>query len=140
MTTVADSTGRTGRQTPLVEVIVGQELEGLGLQRVRLLLDDALSLHPAALVVDLAGSRRLDVTALHVLLDAHARALRGGGTLSLRSVSEAHRRSIALAGLRSVFHMLEGDEAGERPAADRDTPGGSTAGAVPALVGVAAAP
>ena len=135
MTTVADSARRPARRTPLVEVIVGQELEGPGLQRLRLLLDDALGLHPAELVVDLAGSRRLDVNALHVLLDAHARVLRAGGLLSLRSVSEAHTRSMALAGLRSVFHVVERPEPPEQ-ASPQAT--GTSAGAP--LVGVAAAP
>jgi anti-anti-sigma factor len=135
VTTVTDSARRPARQTPLVEVIVGQELEGLGLQRLRLLLDDALTLHPAELVVDLAGSRRLDVSALHVLLDAHARALRSGGLLSLRSVSEAHARSIALAGLRSVFHIVERPEIPEQ-----SDPQAAAAPTGAPLVGVAAAP
>jgi anti-anti-sigma factor len=135
VTTVADSTRRRTQQTPLVEVIVGQELEGMGLQRLRLLLDDALTLHPAELVVDLAGSRRLDVAALHVLLDAHARALRAGGLLSLRSVSDAHARSIALAGLRSVFHIVARPELPEQAG-----PQGAGTPAVGPLVGVAAAP
>ncbi len=94
------------RPTPRVEVVVGQELEGVGLERLRLLLDDALDLRPAVLVVDVAGSRRLDVAALRVLLQAHTRALHGGGLLSLRSVSAAHARSIALAGLQNVFSVL----------------------------------
>ena len=95
------------RRTPRVEVVVRHELEGAGLERLRLLLDDALDLRPAVLVVDVAGSRRLDVAALRVLLQAHTRALHGGGLLSLRSVSAAHARGIALAGLQGVFTVAD---------------------------------
>lgn len=53
------------RPTPRVEVVVGQELEGVGLERLR-----------------------LDVAALRVLLQVHTRALHGGGLLSLPSVPQ----------------------------------------------------
>lgn len=125
-----------------MEVIVGQELEGLGLQRLRLLLEDALTLSPAELVVDLRGSRRLDVNALHVLLDAHTRLLRTGGRLSLRAVSESHARSIALAGLHPVFSVAEEPADGDlqppvpRPVQPRDDELGPGAG----LAALVAAP
>ena len=72
---------------PLVEVVVTEELDVLAVPTVRALLDDAIALRPAHLVVDLAACPFVDPRALAMLLDVHRRVWRAGGRLTFRGLS-----------------------------------------------------
>ena len=91
--------------TPRVEIVVTEELTAPAAARLHGLLADALALHPAALVVDLAGCPRADALALDVLLDAHRRAFELGSHLILRAPTAKLRRTLGLAHLDRVFDI-----------------------------------
>lgn len=94
-----------GRVHGTVEVIVDEELDISTLPRLRERLEDALSLSPARLVVDLRGCAFLDAQAMTVLLDVHRQAYRSGGLLTLRGCSPQCLRLLSLAGLIGVFDL-----------------------------------
>lgn len=91
--------------TPLVEIVVTEELTAPASARLHTLLADALTLRPAVLVVDLAACPRADALAVDVLLNAHRRAFHLGSRLVLRAPSERLRRVLALAHLDHVFDI-----------------------------------
>jgi len=91
----------------VVEVVVEGELDLAGVERVRDTLDDALSLRPARLVVDLKDCPFVDASALTMLLDVHRRAWRAGGVLTLRGCSPRVLRLLSLTGLRRVFDLSD---------------------------------
>lgn len=92
-------------RTPLIEVVVSEELDISTLPRLRERLEDALSLAPDRLVVDLSGCAFLDAQAMTVLLDVHRQAWRAGGLLTLRGCSPQCLRLLSLAGLLGVFDL-----------------------------------
>ena len=57
-------TGIDAPGTPLVEIMVTEELDAGSEPRVRALLEDALTLHPEQLIIDLAGCPFIDATAI----------------------------------------------------------------------------
>ncbi len=87
----------TQHQIPVIEVQVNEKLDTAGLDRLSALLDDALQLQPAELVVDLTDCPFVDAAFIGLLLDAHRRIRRGGGLLTLRSPSDRVRRNLRLA-------------------------------------------
>lgn len=103
-----------GRVHGTVEVIVDEELDISTLPRLRERLEDALSVGPTSLVVDLRGCAFLDAQAMTVLLDVHRQAYRSGGLLTLRGCSPQCLRLLSLAGLIGVFD-LEAASADEAP-------------------------
>lgn len=107
---------------PVVELVITEELDLWALSRLTSLLDDALALHPIEIVVDLARCPFMDAAAIGVLLDAHRRARRDGGLLTLRSPSQRLRRNLRLARADRVLHVTP-----EIDGADEDdrTPGAS---------------
>lgn len=90
---------------PVVEVVITQELDLSALSRLNGLLEDALALRPVVLVVDVAQCPFLDAAAISVLLEAHRRAHRAGGLLTLRSPSPRLRRNLRLARVDRVLHV-----------------------------------
>lgn len=90
---------------PVVEVVIRQELDLSGLSRLNGLLNDALALQPVVLVVDVAQCPFMDAAAIDVLLEAHRRARRDGGLLTLRSPSPRLRRNLRLARADRVLHV-----------------------------------
>lgn len=106
--TLLDS-GATALSRPaVVEVVVDGDLDLVNVERVRDTLDDALSLRPGRLVVDLSDCPFVDASALTMLLDVHRRAWRAGGLLTLRGCSPRVLRLLSLTGLRRVFDLSEG--------------------------------
>jgi anti-anti-sigma factor len=91
--------------TPMVEIIIKEDLTAHAAERLQTLLADALDLRPAQLIVDLAECSYADVRAVHVLLDAHRHAWRIGGRLTLRSPSQRMQRLLQLAHVDHVFNV-----------------------------------
>jgi anti-anti-sigma factor len=92
--------------TPLVEIVVTEELDASSVPRVKALLDDALGLDPRELVLDLSGCPFLDATAVGMLLDVHRRVWTAGGRLTLRSPSPRVRRTLQIAHVNHVLRMV----------------------------------
>lgn len=89
--------------TPLVEIVVAEELDVSSVPRVRERLEDALRLRPGRLVVDLGRCGFLDGSGLAALLAVHRQAMRQGAEFVLRAPDARVRRLIALTGLAKVF-------------------------------------
>ncbi len=89
--------------TPLVEIVVAEELDIASVPRVRERLEDALRLRPARLVVDLSRCAFLDGSGLAALLGVHRQAMRQGTDFVLRGPDARVRRLVALTGLGKVF-------------------------------------
>ena len=92
--------------TPLVEIVVDEDLTRQAAVRLNMLLTDALDLRPAQLVVDLAACTYADALAVDVLLAAHRRAWSIGGRLTLRSPSPRVQRLLRLARVDQVFNVI----------------------------------
>lgn len=88
---------------PLVEVVVGYDLDISALPRLRDQLEDALRLEPQRLVLDLSGCGHLDAQAIVVLLDVHKAMYELGGRLVIRSAGLQAVRLLTLAGVQDVF-------------------------------------
>jgi len=93
------------RSSPAAAVDVVGVLDLSSLPRVRAQIDEALVARPERLVVDLSACPFVDASALSMLLDAHRRARRAGGSLTLRGCSPRVLRLLALTGLRGVFDL-----------------------------------
>lgn len=105
--------------TPLVEVVIKDELSGRASTRLRELMGEALALGPEQIVVDLSECEMLDAVALDVLLDTHRRMWSAGGHLTLRAPSARLQRLLSLARVDHVFHITHA-RAPQRPT-DRRT-------------------
>ena len=97
---------RVGPQVVVVEV--QGDLDAARVPRVRALLEDAVSVRPKQLVVDLGNCSFLDASGLTVLLDVHRRLGRVGAVLTLRGCSPRVMRLLSLTGLRRVFDVEGG--------------------------------
>ncbi|MCW2621794.1 MAG: Sulfate transporter/antisigma-factor antagonist [Frankiales bacterium] len=111
---VGDAAHQESVRTPVIELFVDEELDIATLPRLRERLEDALSLQPARLVLDLRQCVFLDAQAMTVLLDIHRQAWRQGGLLTLRGCSPQCLRLLSLAGLLGVFDL--------QPAGDHEVP------------------
>ncbi len=89
---------------PLVEILVREPLDAEAVPKVRLLLQDAVELRPAHLVVDLAGCEVLDAAGIDLLVGVHRRIWAAGGRLTLRGLSPRLHRMIKLARADRVLH------------------------------------
>lgn len=103
-------TGIDAPGTPLVEIMVNEELDAGSEPRVRALLEDALTLHPEQLIVDLAGCPFIDATAISMLLDIHRQVWTSGGRLTLRAPSPRVRRTLQIAHVNHVLRMVPEDD------------------------------
>ena len=93
----------TASATPLVELVVAEDLDDCSAARLRDRLEDALRMRPVRLVVDLSRCTAFDVTGLRVLLEMHCEVIRAGGQLVLRAPSDRVTQIVELTGLRGVF-------------------------------------
>jgi len=112
MTLLADLPWTTPGTTPLVEIVVTDELVASTVPRLRDRLEDALRMRPERLVIDLTGCPFADATALALLLEVHRKARRQGGLLVLRSPSPRVLRALTLTGLQNVFTRETGPAGG----------------------------
>lgn len=87
----------TQHPIPVVEIRVIDGLDGDGVSRLGALIDDAIDLQPAEIVVDLTDCPLIDAAFIELLLDAHRRVRQRGGLLTLRSLSPRLRRNLVLA-------------------------------------------
>jgi anti-anti-sigma factor len=92
--------------TPLVEIVVDEDLTAEAALRLHGRLADALRMRPAQLIVDLSGCGYADALAIDVLLNAHRQAYHAGGRLTLRSPSARVQRLLHLARVHQVFHVV----------------------------------
>jgi anti-anti-sigma factor len=90
---------------PTVEVIVKGALDAAALRGFRVVLDRALEQRPQHLVIDLTDCPFLDAAAIESLVDAHRRAWRLGGLLSLRNPSPRIRRILEIARVDHVLRL-----------------------------------
>jgi anti-anti-sigma factor len=101
MTTLERST----TPTPLVEIVVDEDLSREAATRLHMLLTDALDMRPQQLVVDLTACRYADGLAVDVLLAAHRRAWATGSRLTLRAPSPRVLRLLQLTRTDRVFNV-----------------------------------
>lgn len=109
MTAVAPVEDRFIGMTPVIEVMVEDELDVGMLPRLRERLQESLSLRPEVLRVDLCDCSLLDSQALTLLLETHREAWKQGTRLVLRGCNAAGQRLLALAGLIDVFELEDAD-------------------------------
>jgi anti-anti-sigma factor len=105
MTTVEPPADSTRPATPLVEIVVNEDLTATAVTKLHNLLTDALELRPAQLVVDLAGCSYADAVAVDVLLNAHRRAWNIGARLTLRAPTPRVQRLLQLAHVDRVLNV-----------------------------------
>jgi anti-anti-sigma factor len=96
---------RSTAATPLVEIIVDEDLTRAAAASLHLLLTDALELRPQQLVVDLTACHYADAFAVDVLLTAHRHAWAVGSRLTLRGPSPRMRRLLELTHTDRVFNV-----------------------------------
>jgi anti-anti-sigma factor len=106
LTDIAAPPQRSVPITPLVEIVVDEDLTAEAAARLHSRLADALRMRPAQLVVDLSGCGYADALAIDILLNAHRRAYQTGGRLTLRSPSPRVERLLHLARVHQVFHVV----------------------------------
>lgn len=102
-TTLPDATGSS--MLPHVELRITDDLDISTLHVLRDQVEDALTLRPHRLIIDLSACRYLDAQAITVLLDAHTSMWRSEGRLVLRGCSPDTLRLLALAGVLNVFEI-----------------------------------
>jgi anti-anti-sigma factor len=115
---------RVESQTPLVEIVVDEDLTAQAAGRLRLLLSDALDLRPAQLVVDLGGCSYADAVAVKVLLTAHRWVWSMGGRLTLRAPTPRVQRLLRLARLDHVSTSRSPPSRSRPPKSRRPRPPG----------------
>ena len=108
MTTTYTSPRDSAMTLPHVTVRVCTPLDEAAASWLSVRLDEALSLSPRHLVVDLADCPYVDSSGLTAMLDAHRAALAQGTTLVLRRPSARTLRAVELSGLQTVFTVDHG--------------------------------
>ncbi len=88
---------------PLVELRLVGPLDVSSLISLSEQIEDAMSLAPRRLVVDLSECDYMDAQAIRVLLDGHRAMWLQGGRLLLRGVNPAAMRLLSIAGVLHVF-------------------------------------
>jgi anti-anti-sigma factor len=104
---------------PLVEIRITGALDAARLPVAGEILDAALRLRPAYLVVDLAECSGIDAAAIGMLLDTHRELARAGSQLTLRAPTPRLRRLLGIARVDHVLHTVPGPAGGSthRPGA-----------------------
>jgi anti-anti-sigma factor len=98
---------------PLVEVGITGVLDAARLPITRTVLDAAVRLRPARLVVDLAECSGIDAAAIGMLLDVHRELSRTGSQLTLRAPNPRLRRILGIARVDHVLHTVAGPAHGQ---------------------------
>lgn len=102
----AASAGTATQRVPTVEVVVRGELDAGSAPRINDVLQQAMSLAPQQLIIDLAECPSIDAAGIILLLDAHRRAVRNGGVVALRSPSARLTRNLKLARVDRVLQVI----------------------------------
>jgi anti-anti-sigma factor len=92
------------RTMPLLEIRITTPLSAATAGHLDGLLDDAVSLRPAHLIIDLSDCDYLDATGIDLLLDVHRRIWHDGGRLSLRGMSPRLHRILEIARVDRVLN------------------------------------
>ena len=108
------------RTMPLLEIRVTTPLSAATAGDLDGLLDDAVQLRPAHLVIDLTDCEYLDATGIGLLLDVHRRIWHDGGRLSLQGMSPRLHRILEIARVDRVLYTAT-SPAGYRPRHRRST-------------------
>jgi anti-anti-sigma factor len=90
---------------PLIELAITEDLDVWAVPRLSALLDEVLARRPERLTIDLVACPFIDAAAIDVLLEAHRRALRTGGRLTLHEPPPRLRRNLQLARVDHVLHI-----------------------------------
>ena len=98
---------------PLVEIRITGALDAARLSVTGAVLNTALRLRPACLVVDLAECSGIDAAAIGMLLDVHRELSRVGSQLTLRAPTPRLRRILSIARVDHVLHTVPGPAAGQ---------------------------
>jgi anti-anti-sigma factor len=94
-----------GDRIPQIVVVVTEALDTSAVPRLSGSLDEALTLRPEQLVIDLNGCPFIDAAAIELFLEVHRRVRRTGGLLTLRSPSPRLRRNLRLTRADRVLHI-----------------------------------
>jgi anti-anti-sigma factor len=100
---------------PHVELFCDEELNQTTLPLLRAKLEEAMTLRPGHLVVNLSACRYLNAQAVLVLLEAHRAIWQAGGRLVLRGCGTENMRLLVLAGVQQVFEFEDGAHDPGRP-------------------------
>jgi anti-anti-sigma factor len=115
------------RTVPLLEIRVTTPLSAATAGDLDGLLEDAVALRPAHLVIDLTDCEYLDATGIGLLLDVHRRVWQDGGRLSLRGMSPRLHRILEIARVDRVLQTATAP-AGYRSKHRRSTVGAAATG------------
>jgi anti-anti-sigma factor len=99
------NSGTAGPATPIIEIVIAEELDAASVPRFAALLHEAADLRPDNLVVDLTECPFVDAAAVGMLLDIHRRMFSAGGRLTLRSPGPRVSRTLRLARVENVLHV-----------------------------------
>lgn len=102
---LAEQPSRPGR-VPLVEVVITEAIDARAVPHLHTLLEDARTLRPEHLVVDLSGCPSIDASGIATLLELRRRSVRDGGRLSLRAPSSGVYRNLRLARAARAFDII----------------------------------
>jgi anti-sigma B factor antagonist len=91
---------------PRLELIICEASSRSASVRLAERVDEAVTLRPDHVIVDLTACDSLSAAAIGVLTDAHRRVRRYGGRLSLRGAGPRVRRLLDLSGVGHVFDLL----------------------------------
>jgi anti-anti-sigma factor len=102
---MAERDGPERERVPRVEIVVVEAFDVTSVPRLTVLLNEAMAVNPAELVVDLAACPTVDAAAIALLVEVHRQLRRTGGLLTLRSPSARLRRNLHLARVDGVLHV-----------------------------------
>lgn len=88
---------------PVVELHLVGPIDVSSLISLSERIDDAISLAPERLVIDVSRCDYMDAQAMRVFLDAHRSMWLQGGRLVLRGVNSAAMRLLNMVGMQDVF-------------------------------------
>ena len=91
---------------PRLELIICEASSRSASARLAERVDEAITLRPGHVVLDVTACESLSAAAIGVLVDAHRRVRRYGGRLSLRGANAQVRRLLDLSGVGHVFDLL----------------------------------
>ncbi|MFI5910248.1 STAS domain-containing protein [Dactylosporangium sp. NPDC051541] len=97
--------GTTEPATPVIEIVINEELDAASVPRFAALLHEAVDLRPDNLVIDLTECPFVDAAAVGLLLDVHRRMFSHGGRLTLRSPGPRVSRTFRLARVDNVLNV-----------------------------------
>ena len=108
-------TARESAGQPYTLVIISGEADVTNREDLRTVLDEEVAQRPSTMILDLAGLRFMDSSALHVILQANRALDRQGGMMALVAPQEAVAKMLRLTTadrLVPVFGTVEDAAAG----------------------------